>query len=106
MYLHKGFDLVSELKGVGRVLSDAPVVEEPAFIVKPLPDGSLAVEMGAGVQVRHTHDGYVIDKGHEHAIPFDADRFVSDSVQGSLNYAQNNALELAWTFDRRCGCRG
>jgi len=79
-------------------VTGAPVEEEeqPSLVVRPQLDGSYAVDVGSGVRVRHLHDGsYVVSPGGtEPERPFDAERFVADSIQQSLTYARQNALEL------------
>ena len=72
-----------------------PDEEQPALVVRPRPDGSFGVEVGSGMRVRHQRDGsYVVASGNEQDAPFDADRFVAESVQQSLTYARQNAIEL------------
>ncbi len=73
-----------------------PGPPEPALIVHPREDGSLAVDVGSGLAIKHTRDGgYLIDKPHEQRERFDPNRFIAESVQSSVSYAQQNALELA-----------
>ncbi|MEO6418170.1 MAG: AI-2E family transporter, partial [Polyangiaceae bacterium] len=73
-----------------------PGPPEPALIMRPQGDGSFALEVGSGLVVRHTRDGgYVVDKPHEQRERFDPNRFIAESVQSSVSYAQQNALELA-----------
>lgn len=69
--------------------------DEPAFVLRPRPDGSFALEVEGGVFVRGTRSGFLVDKGGERPQAIDADRLVTDSVQGSIAYVQHNALELA-----------
>jgi predicted PurR-regulated permease PerM len=67
--------------------------EESALVVRPRGDGSYAIDVQGGIVVRHLHDGFIIDKARP-PEPFDPNRFVADSVQASLAYAQRNAVEL------------
>jgi hypothetical protein len=60
-----------------------PAPEEPALIVKPRPDGSIAVELpSGGIEVRKTREGHVIDKDRARE-PFDPDKMVEASIQAS-----------------------
>jgi predicted PurR-regulated permease PerM len=68
---------------------------EPAFIMRPRGDGSFALDVEGGVFVRGTRSGYILDKGGDTPQPFDPDRFITESVHGSVAYVQHNALELA-----------
>ncbi|HEX7667212.1 MAG TPA: AI-2E family transporter, partial [Polyangiaceae bacterium] len=70
--------------------------KEEAFVVHQRPDGSYGVEVEDGVHVRKTRDGFVVTtKAPPERQPFDADKFLSDSVESSLEYARSNAIELA-----------
>lgn len=67
-----------------------------AFVVRPHPDGSYGVEVVDGVHVRTVRGGYLVsDKLPPEKRPFDADQFLNDSVEQSLEYARTNAIELA-----------
>jgi predicted PurR-regulated permease PerM len=74
-----------------------PVHDEPPFTVRPLPDGSYALDVGSGVAIQPTaHGGFVVTPSREpRAEHFDFDRAVADAVGKSFAYAQHNALELA-----------
>ena len=70
-----------------------PEPKESALVVRPRGDGSYAIDVEGGVVVRHLHDGFVIDRARP-PEPFDPNRFVAESIQASLAYAQRNAIEL------------
>lgn len=67
---------------------------EPALVIRPRSDGSFAVELASGIEVRKTREGHVIerDDGPE---GFDPDKVVDASIQASAAYVKENALELA-----------
>jgi predicted PurR-regulated permease PerM len=67
--------------------------EESALVVHPRGDGSYAVDVEGGVVVRHLRDGFIVDRARP-PEPFDPNRFVAESIQASLAYAQRNAIEL------------
>ncbi|HWL87422.1 MAG TPA: AI-2E family transporter [Polyangiaceae bacterium] len=80
--------------GIGPAQDDDGDHEEPALVVRPQPDGSYAIDIEGGVTVRNTRNGYLV-QARDRLEPFDPDRFIAESVQGSISYAQRNALELA-----------
>jgi predicted PurR-regulated permease PerM len=74
-----------------------PAPEEAAFVARPRPDGSLAIEIGSGVSVSPTgHGGYEIapTRAAKHER-FDASKLLSELAFKSFAYAQTNALEIA-----------
>jgi predicted PurR-regulated permease PerM len=71
----------------------AKPAEESALVVRPREDGSYAVDVEGGIVVRHLRDGFLVDKARP-PEPFDPNRFVAESIQASLAYAQRNVLEL------------
>lgn len=85
--------------GIGAVAKEpraTEAAENAAIVARPQPDGSIAIDVGAGVAVVETKNGYVIKPVREHhAEPFDLNRFLSDVVGKSFDYAQDNALEIA-----------
>jgi predicted PurR-regulated permease PerM len=81
-----------------------PPPEEPApeeaptsaFVARPQPDGSIAIDVGAGVSVVNSHGRWEIEPAHTGREPaFDLNRAVSDVVGRSFAYAQQNSLEVA-----------
>lgn len=74
-----------------------PVEERPAFVVVPRPDGSLAVEIGAGVGVTSTPKGFVVERlreARDRDDPFDPNRVVAELAQKGIVYARGNAMDL------------
>lgn len=67
---------------------------EPAFVVKPGPDGTFSVELVDGIAIRRTREGYTLDKDRERET-FDVDKMIDASMQASAAYVRENALELA-----------
>lgn len=68
-----------------------------ALVVRPHGDGgAFEVDVGAGVDVVETKNGYSIEPAHEKRdAPFDANRIVADAVGRTFAYAQENSLEVA-----------
>ena len=71
--------------------------DEAPIVVRPRPDGSLAVEIGAGLEITPTgHGGYAVGAPREERRePFDVNRLVADLAGRSFAYAQTNALQIA-----------
>jgi predicted PurR-regulated permease PerM len=67
-----------------------------AFVARPQPDGTIAIDVGTGVAISETKHGWIIeptrDKKDE---PFDPNRMVADAVGKTFAYAQHNSLEIA-----------
>jgi predicted PurR-regulated permease PerM len=67
-----------------------------AFVARPQPDGTIAIDVGTGVAVSQTKHGWVVeptrDKKDE---PFDPNRMIADAVGRTFAYAQHNSLEIA-----------
>jgi len=69
---------------------------EPAIVAKPRPDGTIEIDVAAGVAIRQTKSGYIIEREREsHETRFDPNVLIADAVGKSFAYAQHNALELA-----------
>ncbi|MBP9114385.1 MAG: AI-2E family transporter [Polyangiaceae bacterium] len=78
---------------LGEPEESPPASTEPAAIVRPLPTGGFAVDFGSGVQIRPSHNGYIIDNAAD--VPkADAETWVSKSMESSVAYVQHNAFEL------------
>ncbi len=74
----------------------SPLEEAPAIVVRPQPDGSYAVDVGTGIEVVPSHQGYLVREAKEQREgPFDLNRAVADALGKSIAYVQHNALELA-----------
>jgi predicted PurR-regulated permease PerM len=68
-----------------------------AFVARPQPDGSLAIDVGTGAIVTETKRGWLIEAAPEkkEQQPFDVNRLIADAVGKSFAYAQQNSLEIA-----------
>lgn len=94
--------IAERLRTVGLAPVQPPLDEtsEPgsgsAFVARPLPDGTIAIDVGAGVSVNETKHGWIVeptrDKKDE---PFDPNKLVADAVGKTFAYAQHNSLEVA-----------
>jgi predicted PurR-regulated permease PerM len=93
--------ITARLRAAG--LAPAQPVEEPAdqatssaFVARPQADGSIAIDVGAGVAVTETKRGFLIEPVRErHDEPFDPNRAISEAVGKTFAYAQQNSLEIA-----------
>jgi predicted PurR-regulated permease PerM len=66
-----------------------------AFVARPQPDGSVAIEVGSGARVVETKTGWVIEPVRDHKGPFDANHLLADVVGRTFAYAEQNSLEVA-----------
>jgi predicted PurR-regulated permease PerM len=93
--------LMSRLRAMGVLpagppLPTSPVEEAPAIVVRPLADGSYALDVGTGVEVVPSHGGFLLREAKEpKGGPFDLNRAFGDAAGKTLAYVQHNALELA-----------
>jgi predicted PurR-regulated permease PerM len=94
--------LTERLGALGLAPAPPPPAEpaEPpsagAFVVRPQPDGSIAIDVGAGVSVVAAHGGWDIEPARAGKEPaFDLNRIMSEAVGRSFAYAQQNSLEVA-----------
>ena len=94
--------LTDRLRSLGLAPAQPPPPEpaEPppagAFVARPLPDGSIAIDVGSGVSVVATHGGWDVEPAHEPKEPaFDLNRIMNEAVGRSFAYAQQNSLEVA-----------
>jgi predicted PurR-regulated permease PerM len=75
---------------------DADQGPTSAFVARPQPDGTIAIDVGTGVHVSETAHGWDLeptrDKKEE---PFDPNRIIAEAVGKSFAYAQANSLEVA-----------
>ena len=85
--------------GVVPVESPSTGAPEPpatgAFVARPEPDGSVAIDVGSGARVVETKNGWVVKPCHDHKGPFDADHLLADVVGRTFAYAEQNSLEVA-----------
>jgi predicted PurR-regulated permease PerM len=67
-----------------------------AFVARPQPDGSIAIDVGSGFVITDTKRGYLIEPVRERKDePFDPNRAISEAVGKTFAYAQQNSLEVA-----------
>jgi predicted PurR-regulated permease PerM len=67
-----------------------------AFVARPQPDGSIAIDVGTGMSVVSTKGGWRVEPLHEkQETTFDTNRLLADAVGRTFAYAQANSLELA-----------
>jgi predicted PurR-regulated permease PerM len=87
-----------------RAIGMAPVPPPPeaeqaptsAFVARPQPDGSIAIEVGSGLKVVTTRTGWSVEPlAAKKDTAFDPERLISDMVGESFAYAQQNSLEIA-----------
>jgi predicted PurR-regulated permease PerM len=81
----------------GQPTDEAP---EPAptnaFVARPLPDGTIAIDVGAGIAVTETRRGFLVEPVHERKDePFDPNRAIAEAIGKTFDYAQQNSLEVA-----------
>ncbi len=87
--------------GVAPQSPDESEAPEPAptsaFVARPLPDGTIAIDVGNGVSVTPTKGGgWLVEPAHDRKEPpFDPNRLVADAVGRTFAYAQHNSLEVA-----------
>jgi predicted PurR-regulated permease PerM len=94
--------ITEKMQSVGLGPAPAPSAEAPeptptsAFVARPQPDGSIAIDVGTGVSVVETKNGWLIEPVHEKkGEPFDPNRLVADAIGRTFAYAQENSLEVA-----------
>lgn len=90
------------LREAGIAPPEVPEAEAPepiptsAFVARPQPDGSVAIEVTGGVRVSETKNGWVLEPVREvKTRPFDAARLLADVIGRTFAYAQRNSLEIA-----------
>jgi predicted PurR-regulated permease PerM len=67
-----------------------------AFVARPLPDGTLAIDVGTGARVVETKDGWLVEPAPERReVSFDPNRLIADAVGRTFAYARQNSLEIA-----------
>lgn len=71
-------------------------VPTSAFVARPMPDGSYAIEVTGGVRVTDTKGSWVVEPVRDpRARPFDPARLIADVIGRTFAYAQRNSLEVA-----------
>ncbi len=83
------------LRAAGLVQAPAaepPAAHAPGFVLREQPDGTLGIDVGSGMRVVQTHNGYALRSFEEKEEP------PKDPLAGalgtSLSYVEHNALEL------------
>jgi predicted PurR-regulated permease PerM len=98
---HWGPAIADRMRAVG-ITPPAPTAEAPppastsAFVARPQPDGSLAIDVGAGVVVTETKRGWLVEPAPENRkAAFDPNQAIAEALGKSFAYAQQNSLEIA-----------
>jgi predicted PurR-regulated permease PerM len=93
--------ITDRLRTVGMVPEPTPpeVAEQApasAFVARPQPDGSIAIDVGSGVKVVATRTGWDVEPVPlKKDAAFDPARLMSEMIGQSFAYAQQNSLEVA-----------
>jgi predicted PurR-regulated permease PerM len=93
--------ITERMRAVGLVPAQPPPQETPeaptgAFVAHTNPDGSVAIDVGTGVDIVTTRSGWEVEPGHnKREAPFDMNRLMSDAIGRTFAYAQQNSLEVA-----------
>jgi len=94
--------VTERLRAVGLGPSQPAEQESPepaatsAFVARPQPDGSLAIDVGTGVSLTETKRGWLVEPVRERKDePFDPNKLLQDAVGRTFAYAQENSLEVA-----------
>jgi predicted PurR-regulated permease PerM len=75
---------------------EVPEAPTSAFVARPQPDGSTAIDVAGGANVIATHGGWQIEPARtKRESPFDPNKILSDAVGRTFAYAQQNSLEVA-----------
>jgi predicted PurR-regulated permease PerM len=70
--------------------------DEPAVVARQQADGTIAIDVGSGVEITETKTGYIVAPVKERKDePFDPNRMIAAAVGKSFVYAQDYALEVA-----------
>jgi predicted PurR-regulated permease PerM len=91
--------ITDRLRAVGIAPATEPKTEpadSAAFVVRPQPDGTLAIDVGTGANIVETKGGFIIEPAREKKTEaFDPGRVVADFIGRSFAYARENSLEIA-----------
>lgn len=92
--------ITERMRAVGAAPAQQPIEEEPAptsaFVARPQPDGSIAIDVGTGVSIAQSNRGWVIEPVRDRRDEsFEPNRIISDALGKTFAYAQRNSLELA-----------
>jgi predicted PurR-regulated permease PerM len=101
---HKWVPAITEALRAAGVEPAQPAAEEAsesmpptsAFVARPMPDGTLAIDVGTGVSITETKHGWLVEPTRDKKdAPFDPSKMVADAVGKTFTYAQQNSLEVA-----------
>ena len=94
--------ITAEMRAVGIAPDTRPALEAPrpsptsAFVARPGPDGSIAIDVGQGVNVVAIQGGWRVERNPDKKeTEFDANRLISDAIGRTFAYAEANSLEVA-----------
>ena len=94
--------VTEQMRAVGIAPETPPAVETPrpqptgAFVVRPQSDGTVAIDVGQGVNVVTTKGGWRLEPNPEKKdTEFDANRLITEAVGRTFAYAEANSLEVA-----------
>ena len=83
-------DVMPKFQGIlGAPVPQAPTDEKAAIVVRPQADGSFAIEVGRGVELTKTKNGYMVVPPHNHGA-FDIDRLGDETRR----WVETNAMEV------------
>ena len=85
-------DVLPRLRAVlGEAPKAAPAADDrPALVVRPQGDGSFAVEIGRGVELTKTKDGFVVARPHAARPAFDLDHLGDETRR----WVESNTMEV------------
>jgi len=101
---HKWVPAITEALRAAGVAPAQPAAEDAsesmpptsAFVARPMPDGTLAIDVGTGVSITETKHGWLVEPTRDKKdAPFDPSKMVADAVGKTFTYAQQNSLEVA-----------
>jgi predicted PurR-regulated permease PerM len=76
-----------------------PATPRGAFVARPQADGSIEIEVGSGVSIVETKNGWLVEPARDRKdAAFDPGRVVADAVGRMFAYAQENSFEIARVF--------
>jgi predicted PurR-regulated permease PerM len=94
--------VTAQMRAIGIAPEPAPPAEEPAtpatgaFVAHPQADGSIAIDVGQGVNVVAIKGGWRVEPNRDKKDgEFDANRLVSEAIGRTFAYAQANSLQVA-----------
>ena len=96
-------ELTARLRTLGVLQAEAPAPPpdadppESAIVARPMPDGSIKIDIGSGVAITEAKHGYVVEPirpRDPREEGFDLNRILAEALGKSVLYAQENTLEL------------